>query len=308
MIVIIEGLGSIARKHIHAIKQLRPDVKLYGLRSSLGAEEFQDVKNIYNYKDLQKKPDFIVISNPTHCHRKSIINALEIGVPIMIEKPVFHNLLIEEDLAISNFIKNNKIGTYVACNLRFHPIIRFLKEYLQNNERRINEVNVYCGSYFPEWRPNRDYKNIYSAKDHDGGGIHLELIHELDYTCWIFGKPNNSFLTLTSNSSIEIEASDYAHYVLGYNKFVATITLNFFRKKAKRLIEIVFDDEVWEANILEGEILSDTNQLIFKCDSKIQDTYFLQMQHMFDIVEGKTSSLNTFNDSLDILKIALNNA
>ena len=35
----------------------------------------------------------------------------------------------------------------------------------------INEVNVYCGSYLPDWHPDENYTIGYAAKKNLGGGV-----------------------------------------------------------------------------------------------------------------------------------------
>ena len=44
------------------------------------------------------------------------------------------------------------------------------------------------------WRPKQDYHTSYSAYKNKGGGVLLDLSHELDYATWIFGslKPQYS--------------------------------------------------------------------------------------------------------------------
>jgi predicted dehydrogenase len=304
MNVLIEGLGSIAQKHIIALRELIPGVVIYGLRSSTKSIELDGILNVYSYEQLPTKPDFIIICTPTHFHREGVRNAMKLDVPLMIEKPVFHTI-DESDEVLINELDQKKIKTYVACNLRFHSVLIALDGLLKENKSRINEVNVYCGSYFPDWRPNRDYKNMYSAKNDLGGGIHLELIHELDYTLWLFGVPLNSKRVLSSKSSIDIEAADYAHYLLEYQTFFATITLNFYRRKIKRSIEILFENETWTIDLINSTITNDKNEIIFSCDFKVIDTYLLQMKHMLDIVNNNAESLNSIQNALDTLKICL---
>jgi predicted dehydrogenase len=304
MTILFEGLGSIAQKHISAIRKMDSNALIWALRSSRNAHKYEDVSDFYSIEELPTKPDFIIICTPTQYHREGLQKAIELGIPIIIEKPVFHSIeAIDSDLV--NKIKQNQIKTYIACNLRFHPVLQFLKEYLDQSQKQINEVNVYCGSYFPDWRPNRDYREVYSAKNQAGGGIHLELIHELDYTCWLFGKPIHSKRTLASKSSIGIEAADFAHYLLEYKDFYATITLNFYRKKLKRNIEILFEDDTWQVDIPNSMITNDKNEVIFKSDFNIIDTYTLQMQHIYEIVNQKSEPLNSIEESLEILKICL---
>lgn len=307
MIVLIEGLGSIAHKHISALRTIKPDVKIYALRSKFGATFEAGIINIYDYNQLEEKPDFIIISNITQKHRLSTEKAIKIGVPIMIEKPVLPSL-IAADFDLNERIKSLGIKTYVACNLRFLNVLQFLKKHLDQSKVAINEVNVYCGSFFPDWRPNRNYKTMYSAQKGEGGGIHLELIHEMDYTVWLFGIPNILNFTTSSRSTIDIEAADYAHYILDYPTFITTITLNFYRKETKRTIEVIFEDQTWIVDLVNGSIHDGLGKLIYHSNQQVIETYDLQMRHMIDIVKGKSDSLNTFENSLEVLKLSLGNA
>ena len=75
----------------------------------------------------------------------------------------------------------------------------------------INEINVYCGSYLPDWRPETNYKNIYSSYKNKGGGVHLDLFHEVDFIYWIFGNPDTIYNFL-SNKSDNIN-----HFYFNYN-------------------------------------------------------------------------------------------
>ncbi len=306
MIVLIEGLGSISRKHISALRSIEPNVKLYALRSKPDAPLEAGVINIYDYNQLPEQPDFIIISNITQKHRDSIETAIKLGVPIMIEKPVLPSLTAA-DLNLNERIKNLGIKTYVACNLRFLNVLQFLKTYLDQSKVSINEVNIYCGSFFPDWRPNRDYRTMYSAQKGEGGGVHLELIHEMDYTLWLFGIPKLLNFTTSSRSTIDIEAADYAHYLLDYPTFIATITLNFYRREIKRTIEVIFEDQTWIVDLINGSIHDGLGKLIYQSNQKVIETYDLQMKHMIGVVKGKSDSINTFNDSLEVLKLSLGN-
>ena len=143
-----------------------------------------------------------------------------------------------------DLITNKGIKSYVACNLRFLDCISFIKDNLpQLLNKKLNEVNVYCGSYLPDWRPNADFRAAYSAKAELGGGVHLDLIHELDYVYWLLGIPKQVNRTFKSQSSLSIGSIDYANYILDYNGFCANVVLNYYRRDSKRTLELVFEDE-----------------------------------------------------------------
>ncbi len=118
--------------------------------------------------------DIIFITNPTFLHYETLKRCLTLSNNIFIEKPLFEN---------SNYdlneltIKDSGIY-YIACPLRFNPVIDYLKEHL--SKYSVYSVRVICSSYLPEWRNNIDYRNNYSAKKELGGGVSLDLIHEID--------------------------------------------------------------------------------------------------------------------------------
>ena len=77
---------------------------------------------------------------------------------------------------------------YNACNLRFHPLIVFFKDFIKNKTSKINEVNVYCGSYLPNWRKD-GITAVTTVQIKSSVEVDLDLIHEIDYVVYLFGFP-----------------------------------------------------------------------------------------------------------------------
>ena len=305
MKVLIIGLGSIAIKHIEAIKKINQNAIIYALRSSNNANNFKDIIDLYSIKDVPNDIDFILISNPTSLHSKTILNVIDFNKPLFIEKPVFDSVINNDEIV--RLIKEKNIKTYVACNLRFHPALNFIKSYLNSNILKLNEVNVYCGSYLPKWRPLQDYTKSYSANQKLGGGVHLDLIHELDYTIWIFGKPINYNSIKRKVSNLLIDTFDYTNYNLSYPDFNVSITLNYYRSTPKRQIEIILENETLICDLLTSTILNNENQIIFTDNEfDFSKTYLDQMNYFIDNLENDNIYMNDINESFEILKIALN--
>ena len=303
MNVLIIGLGSIAKKHIIAIRELYADTIIYALRSSKNSEQFENIHDIFSLEELIVKPDFIIISNPTNLHEEAILKSIEFGCPLFIEKPVLSE--IKNSRSLSEMIHKKQVLTYVACNLRFHPVVQFLKKYLIENKSIINEVNIYCGSFLPDWRPGKDFRKIYSANAAMGGGVHLDLIHELDYCTWLFGNPLETKSVKRNVSSLKIDAIDFAAYHLLYDTFSANITLNYFRKDSKREIEIITEKETIKADLLNCTVTRcEDNKTIFQ-QPLIKDTYVQQMNYFINHIKDNEQPMNNFTEAIGVLKIAL---
>lgn len=300
MRVLIVGLGSIAAKHIQALREIDPLINIDALRSSPDYKEYEGVKSIL-YLPETPEYDFIIISNPTSLHAKTLNELYKFGIPIMIEKPLFEDVLYND--LIDN-IEKSGILSYVACNLRFLGCISFLHDFIKENQDLIiNEVNVYCGSYLPEWRPVMDFKKSYSANPKLGGGVHLDLIHEIDYVCYLFGRPKKSLGICRNVSSLNIDSIDYANYILMYEDFTASIVLNYYRRDYKRTIEIVFDNCTWTADLKLNTIRDNNGKIIYKGNQ--ENTYKKQILYFLDLIKRKEKAENDIKYAYDTLKIAM---
>lgn len=304
MKILIIGLGSIGEKHVIAIKSILPHAEIFALRSEKNAKKHPGVTNIYNLDEIESiAVDFAIIANPTSEHKRTIEQLTKYDFPLFIEKPIYSSLDIEDMI---NSINRRGISTYVACNLRFLDCLKFIKTQMpQLLKKRLNEVNVYCGSYLPDWRPNVDFRKTYSALEELGGGVHIDLIHELDYIYWLFGIPKEVKRYFRSQSSLSVSSFDYANYVLDYNGFCASVVLNYYRRDPKRSLELVFDDETWNIDLLKNQITCN-NQTIFSSEQRITDTNQIQMEYFINCLKRKTNTFNTISNAYDVLKICLN--
>lgn len=300
MRVLMVGLGSIARKHIAALRQLDPAVEIVAWRSSRAGASLEGVADVYSLPEGDSF-DFAIISNPTSCHADTVRSLLPLNIPLFIEKPLFselgHEDLLEE-------IRRRGLLTYVACNMRFMDTLQFVHDHV--NELKVNEVNVYCGSYLPEWRPGTDWRSGYSARPEMGGGVHRDLIHELDYVHWIFGDPVCCHKVLRSVSSLHIGAVDYANYCLEYSGFSVSVVLNYYRKDYRRTLEIVADGTTWTADLAGGEVKDENGRVLFRSAQRGDDDYLAQMRAFVSLVQQRASLCpNDVFEAYGVLKLCL---
>lgn len=303
MIILIIGLGSIGKRHVDAIYALKLEVTIYALRGGLSNDCYKGVINIRSVDEIQNKIDFIVVSNITSAHEATIMSVLELKCPILIEKPVLSD---EKNASlISAKLKQKNILTYVACNLRFHSGLQFFKKYLDERQPRINEVNIYCGSYLPDWRSGIDFRESYSANFDEGGGVHLDLIHELDYCTWLFGFPETVNSIKREVSSLSINAIDHAKFEFLYTDFTTGINLNYYRRDAKRTLEVVTSEDSilldLRSNIIQSLL---TGDIIYNEPFEMKETYKKQMRDFIDVINSNKQIINNFDYGVKILQLA----
>ena len=80
------------------------------------------------------------------------------------------------------------------------------------------------------------------------------------------------------------------------------------RLSLRRLIEIVFNDDTWTIDLLNNSILNNKSEIIFQDkDFNILDTYKYQMLYFIEKISSDQMPMNSFSESINPLKITLNN-
>lgn len=300
MKILIIGLGSIAKKHITILKEINSEFKFYALRSSKSSTTWNDVINIYSWEEVKLNYYyFSIISSPSNLHLEHIQKLSKFKIPLMVEKPIFVS-----KTQIDKFIKNNiKPMIYVAFNMRFHPLIIFIKEYLENFKPKILEVNSYCGSYLPDWRTT-NHKSSYSSSINLGGGVHLDLMHEPDYLIHLFGMPLKVNKNNRKVSDITLDSFDYSNIIFDYKDFSAQIILNYYRRDKKRVLEIITLNSTFEIDFEAGTIVNLVNKnLIIEIKGDLmKESYKNQMNYWLEAIEKNHVTINNFNEANEILE------
>jgi predicted dehydrogenase len=152
-----------------------------------------------------------------------------------------------------------------------------------------------------------EVENYYIVQSEElGGGVDLDLIHEIDYAYWLFGMPENITKFCSSKSSLGIQANDFAQYYLTYPNFNLSITLNYYRRDPKRTLEVVCEDGTFLVDLLKNKIDFRGEQVV-SFQTTISDTYTTQLSFFIDkIVNGK-EIFNDAEEAYNILKICQHN-
>lgn len=189
--VLIIGFGSSSKRHIKNLLKIKKKIFFFIL--SRKKEINLSGLNKKNYKQIKKisEVNFNVINDCFICtgsneHFKFIKILTRKKINIFVEKPLMNSLLKIKEF--KKIIKNYNHKIYVGYNLIFSKSLNSLKK-LKFKKNEINKVKVKAGYYLPFWRKNIDYKSSVSASRKKGGGVLLELSHEIQYLVWLFGKP-----------------------------------------------------------------------------------------------------------------------
>ena len=263
---LVVSYGSIGRKHAKILKT-KFGIKDLTVCTKKRISKFNTIKKLHG---LKKKPSYIVIASPTSKHFKQLkfIEKKFKKIKILVEKPLF-------DKYRKLNVRKNKI--FVGYNLRFHPIIKYIKKHTKG--KKILDIKITCNSYLPDWRPDAFYKKSSSASKSLGGGVILDLSHELDLVRWLFGEITIKFIQKGKFSNLLINTEDLLKLYGKIGKTNLSIDLNYFSRIKKRTIVIdgknfsIFADLINNKLELKSKESSFTKKFY---NFKFDDTYIQQ--------------------------------
>ncbi len=309
MNVLVVGCGSIGKRHINNLIKLNNIKSVFVYTKNKNCLKELDnenkIRTINNLSDI--KPDFAIIANETFKHIDTAILLAEKGVHLFIEKPLSHNL--DKIDILENIVKEKSLKVYVAYNLRFLKAMGYVKE--QISKKAIGDLyfaRIEVGQYLPSWRTDRDYKDSYSASREKGGGVALDLSHEIDYMLYLFGDPSNWKVVKAKVSNLEIDSEDIFEGIYLYdNNFICSIHMDYLQIEKKRQIRIVGSAGEITCDLVKNEITVNVNNKSQSINDKnmfdINKTYTDEIMHFIESVKGSVEPAITLKDGIKVLRL-----
>jgi CMP-N,N'-diacetyllegionaminic acid synthase len=289
---LIIGFGSIGRKHAQILSNLLGKNNVYVLTQQ-DEIEFNSIDSTDKIDSLD--PDYIVIASETSLHLKHVLSLERMcrKKVVLIEKPLFDENR-KENLANNYYL--------VAYNLRFHPLINLLKKKI--NEEKIISAKSVCHSFLPNWRKNIKYQESASASQAKGGGVLLDLSHEIDYMQYILGDFSVSYSINKKVSNLEIDTDDYLLMCGELNRGgLFNIEVSYFSKNERRKIFIETTSLSIELDIINSQMKIVTDheeEIINEKKYNLSDTYVDEHKA---ILSGDFTKICTLSEGLRTMEI-----
>ena len=314
--ILIVGLGSIGTRHLRTARKLFPDADLRVLRhlECVSIPEYDDGCFSSMEHAVDFLPQIAVIACPAPFHIGAAQHLAEAGVNLLIEKPLSSS--IEGVAQLNETCQKQGTVLLTAYNLRFLPSLQCFRNLLLLDHAIGKVLSVRCevGQYLPSWRPDTDYRQSVSARQELGGGVLLELSHELDYLRWIFGEVDWVRATLSKQSSLDIDVEDTAHLIVGFvsanggNQVIATVNMDFIRHDTTRICTAIGEHGSLRWNGLTGvveqyDVGGKEWRERFHYEYQRDDSYMAEWQNFIDCVNEHKIPLITGEDGLKVLQI-----
>jgi predicted dehydrogenase len=314
MKIMIAGLGSIGRRHLHNLVALgETDLLLYRTHQSTLPDE--ELKDYPVETDLQaclaQKPDAVIISNPTALHMEVAIPAAEAGCHLLLEKPISNNLDRIPDLLHAAFESGSRI--MVGFQFRFHPTLQHAYRLIRNDPIGTPlSVRAHGGEYLPDGHPWENYSQGYAARSDLGGGVVMTLSNPLDYLRWIFGDVESLWAFTSNRSGLDLSVEDTAEIGLRFaSGVIGSVHLDYNQRPATHTLEVVGSGGTLRWDNSTGALS------VYRAAEKTWQTYqalagfernvlFLEeIKSFLSMVENGTPPVCTLEDGVKALQIAL---
>ncbi|MFA6357070.1 MAG: Gfo/Idh/MocA family oxidoreductase [Candidatus Omnitrophota bacterium] len=309
MKILLVGCGSIGRRHLENLNQLSEVSQIFVYSKVKHCLDcLEDKHKVSMVKSLNAiQPDVAIIANETNRHINTAVILAKKGIHLFVEKPLAHNLSGKLEL-LKKIIKLKKIKLGVGYNLRFLGAFEFIKTKLsQGAIGKIYFAKIEVGQYLPFWRSKCDYSISYSASKKRGGGVALDLSHEIDYMRFLFGDPNSCKVAKAKVSSLKIDSEDVFEGIYVYDNFICNVHMDYLQKNKKRVIRIEGEKGELICDLINKKIVIDVlGKKTIVSDKKLFDldkTYKDEIFSFIKSVKFNRKPAVTFEDGVKVLKL-----
>lgn len=310
--LLIVGLGSIGRRHAYIARELLPRARILALRhsaKSLPADV--PIDGVVDTIDqaLAFRPQAAVIASPSTFHLDTALQLARQDTHLLVEKP-----LAAELSGVSELIETCKRTRHVLMtgyNLRFMPSLMKLRELVRSGAiGRPLLASAAVGQYLPEWRPGSDYRKTVSARAALGGGVLLELSHEVDYLLWVLGKAQRVYASLSRSGELEVDVEDCALLTLSMefdgSPVQVSLQMDFVRRDPIRECTIAGSHGTLRWDGLRGTVFAYTStkgwQSVHR-DTKKMDSYRAEWRHFLACIKQRSAPLIGGHEGYAVLQV-----
>lgn len=313
--ILIVGLGSIGKRHLQIVRESLPKSRIVAFRHKRPQVVPDGVdENVYTIDQATRfHPGIAIISNPASFHIKIAMPLAKQGCHLLIEKPLATKL--SEAISLKNQIKKRGVVCQVGYNLRYVTSLSKFRNLIQRGEcGRPMLVRCEVGSYLPKWRPGQDYRKTVSSKKKLGGGVLMELSHEIDYLRWIFGEVVGVKAWIGKISDLDCRVEDTAELWLLFRDrkskkaIKASLLMDFVRHDKTRKCTVIGTEGTVVWDLIKGSIESykpNSGKWITlqKGASGLEESYKNQWDDFLKCIRKKTAPLVSLEDGIQTLKV-----
>ncbi len=311
--VLVIGTGSIGERHLRCFSQTgravmsicEPNEKLR--RRIEGT--YQVERSHPDLADfLADPPEAAIICTPAQLHVPIATQLAELGVHLLIEKPVSTSIAGVEELAL--IAQYQKITVAVAYVLRTNPSLSAMRDAIHSGRFGEPVQLVFSsGQNFPFFRPA--YRETYYASRATGGGaIQDALTHGMNAAEWLIGPITKLAADAGHQLLAGVDVEDTAHVIARHGSVMASYSLNQYQAPNETTFTVVCTGGTLRCQLHRARWLWQVSPELDWTEGGHhpveRDEMFVAQANMFlDAVDQQSRPLCTLDQGLQSLRVNL---
>ncbi|MGC4071626.1 MAG: Gfo/Idh/MocA family oxidoreductase [Nibricoccus sp.] len=311
---LVAGYGSIGKRHLGNLRQMFPQADIAVLRSGVAGSDSVVPPGadhvFYDFEAVRAfAPQAAIVATPATYHVELTRRLLALGCHVLLEKPIAAASEAVPEM-IAEARRSGRV-LMIGYNLVFTPAMAAFRDAVRSGMvGRPLCIRAEVGQYLPDWRPGSDYRRGASARRDLGGGVLLELSHELHYLEWIFGRVDWVQATVQRSGTLELEVEDLALLNLGFAEgAVASVQLDFLQRTYSRFCKVVGSAGtlLWDAS--QQSVLffppneKQGREVFREASADRNGAYLRELEHFFNCVRNGTRPMVDADDGWAVLRV-----
>ena len=313
---IIIGSGSAGRRHALALRELFPNARINVVKRSTSSQPTEllvqkNINIVNGFQNIESDSyDIVVIASPATLHFDDTLRMIEKSNSLLIEKPVTADL--KSAIKIQSILENSNKKLRVAYHLRFSETVVKLKELIESGTYgKLNSADFNYSQNLPLWRPLIDERQSVSAREELGGGVLLELSHEIEAVHYLMGDINAISSVLLSNDGANTDGkvetlATFSGETKNDQNF--NIHLDMITSPPIRKWSFNFESAQVGVNLLSGEIqISENGESFYKVHEsepfERDRAELLLLKSFLDLPNFNKIDLCTIGEATNVMRI-----
>lgn len=291
MKILVIGAGSAGKRHHENLVALGADSTL------MAYSEFADADSGAPPDETRVRGwDGAVVATSTHIRLEVVRRLAAAGVPLYIEKPLAFRTA--DVLEIVDAAKDVASRSMVGFMMRYHPALRYLGD---TDLTGIYRFSFEIGHDVTRWRPGRHFAGSYGARA-DGGGVLLDLCHELDMASFLF--PGARELSVRCLGHEDYPGVDFCASVAlsGPSAPLGYVSMDYLSPVYIRGMTLRGTDASFEFDLAADSYLRDAGNgpvnLPLRCERN--ELFLAAMRDFLNLVAGRPVSDSRYVPRLDL--------
>ncbi len=285
MSYLVIGAGSIGQRHLANLKGLGAEVRLLPWREV----------DLVDLRRAMADATGAVIATATDIRLDLIEMAADVDLPLYIEKPLAFRP--SDVAAIYDMTGGIAARSVLGYMMRYHPAVRTVHADLPE----LYGFAMQIGHDVRQWRQNWSFAESYAARA-EGGGVLLDLCHELDLACSLV--PGLKVTTVDCVGHVDFPGVDFATRISLGGAANGSVAMDYLSPVFERHATLEGREERIDLNLLTADVRrrtateDATQPHVFERN----DMFLALMADFMALAEGRCPSGNPLLPRLDLVR------